>query len=97
MAMKSGKTKLPWIEKTIATHKDDWKLSVKIVQNGHVKVLFYDEADKKWTFVTGNTPSDRKVRRNEISTIKKNFKEKFNIEISDNDFTMQMYRGGINN
>lgn len=86
-----------WVSKVIEEKKDEWKLSLVVRENGHLKLLFIHQDGEKWIFCTSNTSSDVNVRRNQISQIKRGFKENFDIDVNKNDFSMQLYRGNHEN
>ncbi len=88
--MRKGKVKIPWLENAVKEKQDDWGLKIKCTQSKHIKVEFTDANDVKWVYVTSISPSDKRARHTEIRIIKKNLKSKFNIDASNDDFTMQL-------
>ena len=90
--MRKGKVKIPWLENAVKQKKDIWGLKIKCIKTKHIKVEFINENDVRWIYVTSATPSDKRARHAEIKTIKKNFKSKFNIDASTDDFTMQLVK-----
>jgi hypothetical protein len=89
--MSKSKAHVKWIEDALKRHKDDWNISVEISQNGHRKLVFKDVNGNKWMLVMATTSSDPNVRKKEISLIKRNFKKNFDIQVYDDDFSIQMY------
>ena len=89
------KSNTHWLSKVVKKNEDKWKLNIDVKQNGHLKMIFTHENGKKWSLSSSNTPSDKRARKNQITTIKKGFKENFDIDVNKDDFSMQFYRGNI--
>jgi hypothetical protein len=87
------KSNIHWLHQIVDRNKDEWKLSMVVRENGHLKIIFIHEDGRKWTLCASNTPSDSRSRRNQISNIKLGFKENFDIDVNKNDFSMQLYGG----
>jgi len=82
-----------WLSKVVNEKSNEWKLNMVVQVNGHLKIIFTHEDGRKWILCTSNTSSDVNVRKNQISLIRRGFKENFDIEVERNDFSMQLYRG----
>ena len=67
-------------------------LGVRYVESKHLK-LYISNGKDDFQIVTPKTPGDNRSRRNHISEMRRNLKNRFGIDSKSSDFSIDMFTG----
>jgi hypothetical protein len=87
--MTCTKKNIRWIRETAKNLAKLFQLKFKVIENGHIKLIFYDSCGNHCLIVLPKSPSSRNSRIKTIERIRKELKSKFEIQINNDLFTLQ--------
>jgi hypothetical protein len=77
-----------WIEKTVKMLCEEFNVTAKIVSAVHIKVYFTNAVGKTCLCVLSKTTSDQNVRHIEIGLIRRELRNKLEVKVDRDFFTM---------
>ena len=85
---KSNET-IKWLNKTVNMLCKEFDLTASVIESTHFKIIFKNKFDKKCLCVISKTSKNRNIRRIEIALIRRELKNKLDLSVSNDYFTIQ--------
>ena len=75
--------------KTVNMLCKEFNLTARVIESTHFKIIFKNKFDKKCLCVLSKTSCNRNTRRIEIALIRRELKNKLDLSVNNDCFTIQ--------
>jgi hypothetical protein len=87
--MSSSERHIKWVRKTAKKLSEEYSLHYEVIENGHLKLRFYDGLGNVCSINLSKTPSCKSTRIVSITKIRRALDATFLIKVDNAFFTLQ--------